>query len=107
MPGSDYFSARAAIIEAIPVIAISGRMFEERVALSLLSHLGEASTVAESGRDYVDIAVQLALDPEKRAAKADHMRNLMLASPMADMSQYVARLEDALFRAVAAATAPD
>ncbi len=101
MPGSDYFSARAAILEAIPLITISGRMFEERVALSLLSHLGDASTVVASGRDYVDIATQLALNPEKRAAKADHMRTLLLASPMADMTQYVGRFEDVLIRAAA------
>ena len=110
MPGSDYFSARAAILEAIPLVTMSGRMFEERVAFSLLSHLGETSTVAASGRDYIDIAAQLALNPEKRAIKADHMRALLRASPMTDMTQYVGRFEDVLIRAatavVVATTAP-
>ena len=102
MPGSDYFSARAAILESIPLVSISGRMFEERVALSLLRCLGDTSTVADSGRDYVDIAAALATDPKARAARSDHLRALLHKSNMADMANYVLRFEEALFHAAAA-----
>ena len=102
MPGSDYFSTRAAIFDSIPIVAMSGRMAGERVALSLLSHLGDASTVVASGRDYVDLAAQLATDPKARAARADRLRSLLLSSSLGDMNQYVQRIEDALFSAVAA-----
>ena len=104
MPGSDYFTARAAILDAITLVGVSGRMFGERVALSLLGHLGDASTVVASGRDYVDLAAQLATDPQARAARARHLRALLLNASLTDMAGYVARLEVALFRVAAAAT---
>ena len=106
MPGSDYFSTRAAILDSIPLVTMSGRMFGERVALSLLTQLGDTSTVAASGRDYVDLAAQLALDPKARAARAGHLRALLQKSSMADMNQYVTRFEGALFRAAATSVAP-
>ena len=110
MPGSDYFSARAAIHDAIPLVTIPGRLFEERVALSLLTQLGDCSTVAASGRDYVALATQLAQDlnssPTARAASVDRRRALLAKSPLADMKQYVAHFEDALFRASGAGAIP-
>ena len=105
MPGSDYFSTRAAILDAIPLVTISGRMFEERVALSLLTGLGETSTVVASGGDYVELAAQLATDPIVRGVLADHLRRLLQKSPIADMTRYVTRFEDALFRATAVSAA--
>ena len=98
MPGSDYFTTRAAILDAIPLVGVSGRMFGERVALSLLSHLGDASMVVASGRDYVDLAAQLALEIAARAARAAHLQTLLASSSATDMPGYVGRLEAALFR---------
>ena len=105
MPGSDYFSTRAAILDAIPLVSMSGRMFEERVATSLLSHLGDTSTLAASGRDYVDIAANLALNADARAARTNHLRALLEKSSLADMNHFVGRVEDAIFRIAATAHA--
>lgn len=105
MPASDYFSTRAAIVDSIPLVTMSGRMPEERVALSLLSQLGDTSTVTASGRDYVEFAMQLALDSKLRTAQVDHMRALRQLSPISDMANYVVRFEDALFRAAASVPA--
>ncbi|MEQ1518255.1 MAG: hypothetical protein ABL931_17380, partial [Usitatibacteraceae bacterium] len=97
MPGSDYFSTRAAILDAIPIVTTSGRMFEERIAFSMLTQLGDTSTVGESGRDYVDIATRLATDKGARAESASRMRRLLSASALLDATGYVARFEAALF----------
>ena len=102
LPGSDYFSTRAAILDAIPIVTMPGSMFEERVALSMLSHLGDAAGVAASGGDYVDLAVKLANDAGLRAAQCERMRTLLQTSDLSDMAQYVRHFEDALVRAVAA-----
>ena len=111
MPGSDYFSTRAAIHDAIPLVTMSGRMFEERVARSLLSHLGDHSTIAASGRDYVEIAAKLVRElnasPTARSARTDRQRELLRQSPIADMRRYVAQFEDALFRAAASGAVPE
>ena len=76
-------------------------MFEERVALSMLSHLGDEAGVAASGGDYVDLAVKLANDAGLRAAQCERMRTLLQTSDLSDMAQYVRHFEDALVRAVA------
>ena len=111
MPGSDYFSTRAAIQDAIPIVTIPGRMFEERVALSLLTQLGDLSTVAASGRDYVELAAKLALDlissPNARARSAEKRRLLLENSTLADMNQYATQFEKALFRAIASGVVSD
>ena len=105
MPGSDYFSTRAAILDSIPIVSMAGRMFEERVALTLLSHLGDRSTVAASGRDYIDLAANLVLDQTMRQSRANRQQALLEKSCLTDMQHYTARVENALFRAVAAADA--
>ena len=101
LPGSDYFSTRAAILDAIPIVTMPGRMFEERVALSMLSHLGDTAGVAASGGDYLSLAVALANDPRLRATQCERMGSLLKTSDLSDMGQYVRRFEDALARAVA------
>ena len=106
MPSSDYFSARAAVQDAIPFVTIPGRPFQERVGLSLLTHLGDRTTVAASGRDYVELAAKMVLDlavsASSRVTIAAHRQSLLAQSPLADINQYVAHLEDALFRVVGA-----
>ena len=101
MPGSDYFSARAAIQGAIPIVTMSGRLFEERVARTLLMHLGDTGMVAESGRDYVDIAMRLAADKDKYV---DILRALKADSPLIDIKNYLANVEAALIRVAANGT---
>ena len=76
-------------------------MFEERVALSMLSHLGDTAGVAASGGDYVDLAVKLANGAGQRAVERERMRTLLETSDLRDMAQYVRHFEDALIRAAA------
>ena len=80
-------------------------MFEERVALSLLSQLGDRSTVAASGRDYIDLAANLVLDQTTRQSRTNRQQELLEQSCLTDMQHYTARVENALFRAVAASDA--
>ncbi len=74
IPGSDYCSTVTAIQQGIPLVSMPGRMPEERVALSIMTHLGDVSTIAASGRDYVDIAVSLATDSGARRALSKRLR---------------------------------
>jgi predicted O-linked N-acetylglucosamine transferase (SPINDLY family) len=101
MPGSDYFSARAAILDSIPLITMSGRMPQERVATSLLTQLGDVSTVAHSGRDYVELACQIAQDCSAAAMRTARLNELLQESLMLNMGEYVKHFEDALLRAAA------
>ena len=100
-PGSDYFSARASLLGGIPLVTMPGRLFEERVALSLLSHLGNEAAFAASGRDYVDLAASLANDPEARQRQVASQSALVHASSLDDMNKYATNIEDALVLTVA------
>lgn len=99
LPGSDYDSAMTSLIEGIPLVTMPGRMPEERIALSLMTHLGETATVAASGRDYVDIATKLATDPAARDTISAHLQSLWQKVSSDEMAQsmraYTRRLEDA------------
>ncbi len=107
-PGSDYFSVRTSLCEGIPVVTTPGRLPDERVALTMLSHLEERSTVADSGRDYVDVAAQLAGNPERRRdwkARVSALRQQAASdatAPTSSMQVYVRRHEAAVLRAAEA-----
>lgn len=99
LPGSDYYSAMTSLVEGIPLITMPGRMPEERVALSLMTHLGEVSTVAASGRDYVDVATKLATSSQERNVLAARLQSLWQEASSDDMplsmGSYTRRLEQA------------
>jgi predicted O-linked N-acetylglucosamine transferase (SPINDLY family) len=46
----------------VPVVTLVGRRHAERTSYSILANLGVTETVAQSGREYVEIAVRLADD---------------------------------------------
>ena len=104
VPGNDYFSVRASIVEGIPIVTMPGRMPGERVGLTILSHLGATSSVAASGRDYIDIAAQLATDPEKRALESSKMKALWQEASSTggpfSMDAFTRRIESAVSRAL-------
>ena len=74
LPASDYHSVVTSVQQGIPLVSMPGKMPEERVALSILTHLGDVTTIAASGRDYVDIAAMLATNPAARGDLATRLR---------------------------------
>jgi len=93
-------SAATGLAEGVPVVTLCGRRHAERVATSLLTHLGIADTIARSEDEYIEIAVALARDPAQRAAVADRIRTALPADAASAMDAYTRSFEDALERAV-------
>ena len=93
-------SAAAALAEGVPFVTLCGRRHAERVAASILTHLGVTDTIAGSDDEYVDIAVALARDPSRRAHLADRIRAKVPRDVAAAMDEYTRNFEDALERAV-------
>jgi protein O-GlcNAc transferase len=60
-------SAACALAEGVPFVTRCGPQHAQRVATSVLTHLGITETIAASDDEYVDIAVRLAQDPAWRA----------------------------------------
>ena len=84
----------------VPVVTLVGRRHAERTSYSILTNLGVPDTIAQSGADYVAIAVRLATD----RAFMRHVRERIAAglrhSPLTDMAAHARHLEDAYVSAL-------
>jgi predicted O-linked N-acetylglucosamine transferase (SPINDLY family) len=100
LPGSDYYSAITSLREGIPLVTMPGKIPEERIALALMTHVGESSTIAASGRDYVDFAARLAQDYLERNQLSARLQSAWEKSSTEgghlSMRSYTLRLERAI-----------
>jgi predicted O-linked N-acetylglucosamine transferase (SPINDLY family) len=100
-------SAACALAEGVPFVTLCGRRHAERVATSVLTHLGVTDTIARSEDEYVEIAVRLAQDRDWREQVVARIR-AALPDHDAAMTAYTRSLEAALreaWRRHASATA--
>ena len=87
----------------VPVVTLLGKRHGERTSYSILANLGVTDTVAETGREYVDLAVRLANDAPMRAALRTRIAAGIARSPLTDMVAHTRRLEAAYLEALARA----
>ncbi len=87
----------------VPVVTLAGQTHGERTGTSILTHLGETRTIAETGREYVDIAVRLATDAGFMASLRASLRERVASSEAFDPAAYTRRLEAAYAAALAEA----
>jgi predicted O-linked N-acetylglucosamine transferase (SPINDLY family) len=88
-------SAACAMAEGVPLVTLCGRRHPERVATSVLTHLGITDTIAQTVDEYVELAVRLARDRPWRDAVAAQIR-AALPGHDAAMTAYTRSLEAAL-----------
>ncbi len=62
MPYGGVNSTLEAVDMGVPVVTLRGRKHGERTTTSILANLGVTQTIADSGSEYVAIAVRLATD---------------------------------------------
>jgi predicted O-linked N-acetylglucosamine transferase (SPINDLY family) len=84
----------------VPVVALVGARHGERSAYSILANLGVTTTLAETGRDYVEIAVRLAEDAGFMARVRDAIRAGLARSPLTDVVAHTRALEAAYLEAL-------
>lgn len=92
-------SCATALAEGVPFVTRRGTRHAERVAASILTHLGVTETIADSDEAFVGIAVRLALDREWRSFVVEKIRAARPADNDAAMTPYTRALEDALWTA--------
>ena len=76
-----------------------GARHAERVAASILTHLGVTETIADNDQAFVGIATRLALDRPWRSFIVEKIRAARPADNDAAMTPYTRALEDALWTA--------
>jgi predicted O-linked N-acetylglucosamine transferase (SPINDLY family) len=77
----------------VPVITLGGEVHVSRVGLSILSVIGLAELVAGSKEEYIEKAVGLAADIEKRIYLRSNLRSLMRSSPLMNAKGFTQALE--------------
>jgi protein O-GlcNAc transferase len=87
----------------VPVVTLLGKRHGERTSYSILANLGVTSTIAETGRDYVDLAVRLANDRDFMALTRAQIASGLAHSPLTDMKSHARHLEAAYMEALARA----
>lgn len=83
----------------VPVITLAGRAHAGRVGVSLLNSVGLDDLVADSPERYVELAVQLARQPDRLASLRRELREHVAASPLCDAPAFARDLE-AAYRAM-------
>ena len=102
MPFGGVNGTLEALDMGVPVVTLVGRRHSERTSYSILANLGVTETVAQSGREYVDIAVRLADDAAFMALVRARIREGLAGSSFTDMPAHTRHLEFAYVEALKA-----
>ncbi len=82
----------------VPVVTLAGQGYAGRISASKLAALGLEDLVAHSREDYIDKAVSLARDPDRRVALRTKLREKMTESPLCDSRGLAHAMENAYLR---------
>jgi protein O-GlcNAc transferase len=84
----------------VPVVTLVGRRHAERTSYSILANLGVSQTVAQGGREYLDIAVRLATDAAFMRDVRATIRRGLASSTLVDAVGHTRSLEAAYCEAL-------
>ncbi len=90
-----------ALAMGVPVVTLVGKRHGERSSYSMLANLGVLATVAQGGREYVDIAVRLATDPAFMTEVRGDIRAKLGHCALTDIVSHTRHLEAAYLHALA------
>jgi protein O-GlcNAc transferase len=77
----------------VPIITLEGNVHASRVGTSLLSNIGLINLIAKTPDEYIEIAVQLAMDMKLLQLLRESLRTMMIQSPLTDAKSFTAYLE--------------
>ena len=79
----------------IPVITLAGRRYAGRISASKLMAVGLNDLIAHTQQEYIDKAISLAYDPERRINLRSNLRKQMAESPLCDGDSLANAIENA------------
>ncbi len=86
----------------VPVVSLSGKTHASRVGLSILQHNALQDLVAHSQQAYVNIACQLASNPELLVHLRHNLRNHLANSPLCNAEAFIKGYESKLLETIIA-----
>jgi predicted O-linked N-acetylglucosamine transferase (SPINDLY family) len=102
MPYGGVNGTLEALDMGVPVVTLGGRRHAERTSYSILVNLRVTDTIAQTGGDYVALAVRLATDAAFMRAVRERIAAGLRHSPLTDMEAHTRHLEAAYVRALEA-----
>jgi predicted O-linked N-acetylglucosamine transferase (SPINDLY family) len=84
-----------ALWAGLPVLTLVGEAFASRVAASLLTAIGLPELIATTQQRYEQLAIELALSPQRLAQIRSRLRDNRLTSPLFDTPRFTRNLEAA------------
>jgi predicted O-linked N-acetylglucosamine transferase (SPINDLY family) len=99
-----------ALWAGLPVLTLAGESFASRIAASLLTALGVPELITSTQQEYEQVAIDLALHPDRLTQVKAKVQDRRLSSPLFDTPRFACNLE-AAFTAIhdryQAGSAPD
>jgi predicted O-linked N-acetylglucosamine transferase (SPINDLY family) len=94
-PYTAHTTASDALRMGLPVLTCSGSSFASRVAGSLLTACGMSEMIVESMTDYENLAVDIALDPQRAGWLKKKAQSSTPSSPLFDSERFTRHIERA------------
>lgn len=89
----------------VPTVTLVGEAMFERLSYSILTNAGLGDLCARTPDEFVEIALRLAGDPERRATLRTGLREMLKASPLGQTKQFAADFYEMIEGAVSRARA--
>ncbi|MCL6377677.1 FkbM family methyltransferase [Pectobacterium brasiliense] len=95
-PYSGGLTTCEAMAMGVPVVTLPGPTFAGRHSASHLVNAGMPELVADSWEHYINIAVGMANDLDSLSIIRQHLRDILLASPVCDGKRFAKNFSDAM-----------
>jgi predicted O-linked N-acetylglucosamine transferase (SPINDLY family) len=95
LPYNAHTTASDALWSGLPVLTQIGETFAGRVAASLLTAIGLPELITKTPQAYVDLAVELATNPEKLAGIRSTLVGNRLSTPLFNTQLFTGHIEAA------------
>jgi predicted O-linked N-acetylglucosamine transferase (SPINDLY family) len=93
LPYNAHTTASDALWAGLPVLTCIGETFPGRVAASLLKAIGLPELIATSQVDYVEIAINLASDPQRLKSIRNKLSENRLKTPLFNSTLFAKQIE--------------
>jgi predicted O-linked N-acetylglucosamine transferase (SPINDLY family) len=100
LPFNAGTTASDALWAGLPVLTCSGEAFASRMAASLLTAMGASELITSTQKDYEDLAVELATNPERLKGIKRKLDKNRLTSLLFDTKLFTRHIEDAYMQMI-------
>ena len=94
-PYGAHTTANEALFSGLPIVTIIGESFQSRVCSSLLATVGLKELITNSHKEYENLAINIAKNPQKLQSIKENLKMNIKNSPLFKSKFYTENLEKA------------